>query len=55
MLSIKHKLILQKQMQSFATNNVFLDIKVKHKSNNHKNPCRRRESNPEALAFKADA
>jgi len=56
MLSILNKLTLQKEMQNFVTNNVFL-TKSKNTTTTkqvikHKNPCR--ELNPGPLASKAD-
>jgi len=52
MLSILNKLTLQKKLQNFVTNNVFLDKKVNN--NKHKNPCRSRELISDPLAPKAD-
>jgi len=59
MLSILNKLILQKKLQMFVTNNVFWDKKLKQNNSKTKNqtlnPCRSRELNPGPLAPKVDA
>jgi len=58
MLRILNKLTLYKELQTFETNNVFLDKKLKHNNNKtikHKNPCLSRGLNPGPLAPKADA
>jgi len=60
MWSILNKLTLQKELQTFVTNNVFLEKKESKNTTTkqkiqHKNPCRRREFNPGHLAPKADA
>jgi len=56
MFSILNKITLQKQSQTFVTNNVFLDknIKPQHQQNKkikYKNPCRSRGLNPRAIRF----
>jgi len=59
MLRILNKLTLQKELQTFVTNNVFLDNKSKNNNNKtkikHKNPCWSLGLNPGPLAPKADA
>ena len=37
MLSIQHKLTLQKELQNFVTNNVFWNKKQKHNKNTQQN------------------
>ena len=64
MFRILNKLILQKELQTFVTNNVFWNKKVKtqqqqqqqrNKKLEHKNSCRSWELNPRSLAHNADA
>jgi len=60
MLRILNKLTLYKELQTFVTNNVFLDKKSKNTTTTkqkikQKNPCRSRGLNPGALAPKANA
>jgi len=60
MLRLLNKLTLYKELQTFETNNVFLDKKSKNTTTTkqkikHKNPCRSRGLNPGPLAPKADA
>jgi len=60
MLGIQNKLTLYKELQTFVTNNVFLDKKSKNTTTTkqkikHKNPCRSRVLNRGHLAPKADA
>ena len=60
MLRILNKLTWYKELQTFVTNNVFFDKKVKtqqqqNKKIKHKNPCKSRGLNPGPLAPKADA
>jgi len=59
MLSLINKLKLQKELQTFVTNNVFLTKKSKNTTTikqkiQHKNPCGSRGLNPGPLAPKAD-
>jgi len=59
MFSILNKFTLQKELQTFVINNVFLDKRSKNttteKKIKHKNPCRSRGLNPGPFAPKADA
>jgi len=60
MLSILNKLTLQKELQTFVTNNVFFDKKSKITTTikqkiKHKNPCGSRGLNQGPFAPKADA
>ena len=60
MLSILNKLTLQKKLQTFVINNVFLNKKGKNttitkQKFKHKNPCRSRGLNSGPLAPNADA
>jgi len=58
MLSLLNKLTLQKELQNFVTNNVFLDKKVKTTTTKqkikHKKPYRSRGLNRGPLAPKGD-
>ena len=59
-LSILNKLALNKKLQYFETNNVFLEKKVNNTKTTKqkfkfKNPCRSRVLNPGAIASTADA
>jgi len=58
MLSILNELNLQKELQNFMTNNVFLTKKVKTTTTKYKiklkNPCWSRESNPGPPAHQSD-
>jgi len=60
MLSILNKLTLQKKLQTFEINDVFLNktsknTTIKNKKIKHKKPCRSRGLNPGPLAPIADA
>jgi len=53
MLSILNVLTLQKKLQNFVTNNVFMDKKVntqQQQNIEHKYPCRSQEMNPRPIA-----
>jgi len=52
MLRILNKLTLDKELQTFVTNNVFLDKKVKTHKKNKKHPIQTRGLNPGPLAPK---
>ena len=58
MLNILNKLTLQKELQTFETNSVFLtkckNTTITKQKNQTYNPCQSRELNPAPLAPKAD-